>query len=202
MRNLKTGVAAMAVLALLATPFVPAHANEEMMPANSTESARVEDFLTKAAIGDKFEVESSKIALARSKNAQVRAFAEQMIAEHSANGAKLKSAAASAGADHTLTNIALDQPHEDQIKLLNDIAAPDFDKTYAEAQFNAHKEAVALYDRYVAEGDNQHLKAFAVATLPTLKKHEDHVEALQEAVNPTVANHYDDDVRKLKGSAK
>src|SRR5690606_19029336 len=50
-------------------------------------------FIVKAANSGVFEIESSKIAVERSKNADVKAFAQQMIADHTKADQELKAIA-------------------------------------------------------------------------------------------------------------
>ena len=54
----------------------------------------------------------------------------------------------------------------------------NFDKAYANNQVAAHKQTIELYRQYLEEGDNEALKAYAKATLPTLEGHLRHAEAL------------------------
>ena len=50
-------------------------------------------------------------------------------------------------------------------------SAQDFDKTYADQQVAAHKEAVDLFKKYASKGDDPDVKQFAEKTLPTIEHH-------------------------------
>jgi putative membrane protein len=54
---------------------------------------------------------------------------------------------------------------------LNSVSGNDFDKTYADQQANAHKQAVNLFESYAKSGDNAAVKQFASKTLPVIKQH-------------------------------
>jgi len=55
-----------------------------VVPAVATLPLR--QFLAKVAAGNTFEIESSKLAITRSKSAQVLAFTNQMVTDHSGAG--------------------------------------------------------------------------------------------------------------------
>lgn len=134
-------------------------------------------FLTTVAGSNLFEIESSKLALAKSGNEKVKGFANQMIADHTQAGTKFKQAVAEA----KLTPPAekLDTRHQ---AILDDLTKRDgagFDQAYVKAQHDAHVEAVGLFDAYARSGDNARLKQFAAETLPTLKQHLQHVTSMQ-----------------------
>jgi len=65
----------------------------------------------------------------------------------------------------------LDAKHQKLIDDLNSAAAQDFDKTYANQQVDAHQEAVHLFKKYAAKGDDADVKQFAEKTLPTIEHH-------------------------------
>lgn len=50
-------------------------------PAFAATSAQ--EFVTKAALSDKFEIASSKLAVSKSGNPDIQAFARQMVTDHS-----------------------------------------------------------------------------------------------------------------------
>lgn len=136
-----------------------------------------EEFVKKAAIANKFEIESSKIAVDKARNGEVKAFAQQMIDDHTATGNKMKQALADSKTGLQAPT-ALDDEHKRKIDKLRDTKAEDFDRTYINMQEDAHEDAVKLFDHYADSGDNATLKKFAADTLPALKAHLEHVEKL------------------------
>ena len=56
-----------------------------------------QDFVNEAASGGMFEVQSSQLALERGQGDEVKAFAQMMITDHTANNEELKAAAEAAG---------------------------------------------------------------------------------------------------------
>lgn len=142
-------------------------------------SADTKEFVTKAAIAGTFEIESSKMALEKSADADVKIFAKQMIEDHSTASAKLKKTAATATPDVKLPT-TLDASHQSTLDKLKATADGNFDDAYIDAQEDAHDDAVSLFSDYAKNGDNAALKQFAADTLPTLKQHKDHIEKIDD----------------------
>lgn len=123
-----------------------------------------------------FEIESSKIALEKSSSEEVKAFAQQMIDDHTKAGEKLASILEKEGTP--LPPRDLTQKQSDAIDTLKKVDGEDFDATYVDLQRDAHMEAVSLFTSYAAKPDDPTLGAFATETLPTLEMHLEHVKAL------------------------
>jgi putative membrane protein len=149
------------------------------MHAGDTMNVTNEDFVTKAAIGNMFEVESSRIALQKSGNAQVKTFAEKMVKDHTDAGEDMGGAVEKSGLKLTVP-AKLDAKHMEMITRLKDATtAEEFNKMYVNIQLKAHEDAVALFTSYAKNGQNPALKSFATETLPTLREHEAHVQDIK-----------------------
>ena len=72
----------------------------------------------------------------------------------------------------------LDAKHQKLIDDLNSASAESFDKAYAKQQVDAHQEAVNLFKKYEANGDDPDVKQFAEKTLPTIQHHLDEAKKL------------------------
>jgi putative membrane protein len=134
-------------------------------------------FAKKAAAANTFEIQSSKLAAERSRSAEVKSFARQMIADHGKAGREFKVAVKAAG----ISPPPPERPDPRQKAILSNLRktlGTMFDQAYVDAQLQAHEEAVALFQRYAQNGRNQPLKAFAQTTLPTLEEHLDMVQRL------------------------
>ncbi len=160
-----------ALLVLLGT--APAFAQTSMKPSTVDLS-----FATTAAEGGMAEVADAKLALAKSKNASVDAFARRMVHDHTQANDKLLAilqkqdipAPAGVGA----TNASMHQ------KLLS-LHGGVFDETYLDQQKAAHIATIALFEREASAGKDPALVAFAKATLPTLHEHLAMVEKITAA---------------------
>lgn len=134
-------------------------------------------FAEMAASSDMFEIQSSELALEVSQDAEIRAFAEQMIADHTQASAQLTAAAEIDGV--TLPTSMLDK-HQVELDRLQEAGEDGFDAAYLAAQAIGHEEAVTLFEAFAAEGEESALRDFAAETLPTLQQHQTDVEGLEE----------------------
>ena len=129
-----------------------------------------EEFVKGAAIGDMYEIESSKIAVQRAKRADIKAFAQMMIDHHTKTTADLKKALAD-------NKIAITPPaamDDRRMGMVNNLKAAgdaDFDMAYLHQQAAAHLEALTLHGGYADRGDNAVLKAAAAKTKPVVESH-------------------------------
>lgn len=157
---------------------VPAFAQDTAAPTTAIAPMNVTDpaeFGAMASISNLFELESSTLALEMASSADVKAFAQQMITDHTKAAQDMAPAAAEEG---IMPAEELDERHQDMLDALSGLEGEEFDAAYIEAQALAHDEAVALFEGYSVNGEEGPLKTFATATLPTLQSHRDHVHGM------------------------
>src|SRR5215204_692425 len=94
-------------------------------------------FAQKAAMSDMFEIESSKLAVEKSEDADVKAFAQQMITDHSKASEELMATLQQAGSDIAVPAM-LDGPHRDKLEKLTSATGNDFDAEYVSMQVAGH----------------------------------------------------------------
>lgn len=146
--------------------------------AASAATARTADlYVPAAAVADMYEIESSKLALQTSKNADVKKFAQMLIDHHTRTTAALKKAAA--GANAALPT-ALDERRQGLIDNLKQTPAGGFDGVYRTQQIAAHEEALTLHRTYADAGENAALKGAAAAAVPIIEQHLTAARALPE----------------------
>jgi putative membrane protein len=127
------------------------------------------DFVKQVAISDMFEIESNKLGQEKG-NAIQKAFATQMVADHTKTSTELKQLISSGKVKIEVPK-ALDSSHQSKLDKLKDKSGNDFVSEFNSMQVSAHKDAVDLFERYASGGDNAELKAWASKTLPALKHH-------------------------------
>jgi putative membrane protein len=148
----------------------PSSVHEEPLAAHT--------FVARAGIADMMEMESSELALRRSQDPAVQAYARKMVDEHRKALGNLKSVAAEAKVSVPGT---LDQKHEEKKTALSRLAGKDFDKEYAQLMVAGHDEAVALYDAAAsAQKLPEVLQRYAKRTLPVIRAHRDAAHQLHE----------------------
>ncbi|WP_310670804.1 DUF4142 domain-containing protein, partial [Burkholderia multivorans] len=125
------------------------------------------EFVDKAALGGKTEVQASQLALKQAKSADVRTFAKRMVADHGKANAQLTKLAARKGIKPQAEQIA-----DPDVEALRGKQGHDFDVAYvAAAGPDAHRKTIALFESEARDGKDADLRAFAKSTLPTLKHH-------------------------------
>jgi putative membrane protein len=136
-------------------------------------------FVQHAALGDQFEIQSSKLAQAQASTAGVKTYAARMITEHTA----VSTALATLAAQLKLKPATTLEPGKAQTLVnLRSLRQVAFDRAYLAGQLSAHQEAVNLYAAYARGGQDARLKAFATKNLPTLRAHLQQVQQLQTQV--------------------
>jgi putative membrane protein len=136
------------------------------------------DFVKEVAISDMFEVESNKLAQAKG-NAPEKAFASQMVTDHTKTSTELKGLVSSGKVKAELPT-ALDSSHQSKLDKLKGAEGKDFSSDFDSMQVSAHKDAVSLFERYAKSGDNPDLKNWAGKTLPALKHHLEMAQGLSK----------------------
>ncbi len=138
-------------------------------------------FIQKTAAGNKFEIDTSRMALEKTSNDKIRSFAREMIADHTKAGKDFKNAVAKAGMDNPAPDDTPDAHQKSVMDSLRQASGGDFDRKYIDAQVEAHNDTTALFADYVENGSNGDLKSFSRILLPTLKHHQDMAKSLQQS---------------------
>jgi putative membrane protein len=146
------------------------------MAANNTAA----DYVTNAALGDMYEIESSKLALEKAQSPEVKKFAQQMVTDHTATTKKLKDTVAQANLSLS-PPAALDARRQGMIDNLKSASGADFDRAYLDQQTAAHREALTLHSGFAQDGDNDALKKLAAKTAPRIQHHLDMVKQLDSS---------------------
>ena len=126
------------------------------------------DFFKRAAQAGIAEVEAGKLAQDKGSSQAVKDFGAMMVRDHTAANDKLKSIASSENVDLPSSSGVKNMASKAKLEVLTGDA---FDKAYIKNQVAAHRQAVALFRKEAASGQDPQAKAFAAATLPTLKAH-------------------------------
>jgi putative membrane protein len=135
-------------------------------------------FYNKAAEGGMAEVELGKLAQDKSPTQSVKDFGAMMIKDHSAAYEKLKAIAEG-------KNIKLPtSPSVGQMATktkLDVLSGKTFDKSYIKGMVADHQEDIKEFQKEVSTGQDADAKAYAAATLPTLRAHLKKIQAIAAA---------------------
>ncbi|MEJ7862018.1 MAG: DUF4142 domain-containing protein [Pyrinomonadaceae bacterium] len=132
-------------------------------------------FMNDAAPGSMAEVELGKMAAGKSPNAEVKAFGQKMVEDHSKAGEELKQIAAQKKV--TLPPDVM-PVHKQLMEKLSKVSGADFDKEYVKAMVEAHEKDVAAFENASKTAADADVKSFATKTLPTLKMHLEMIKAM------------------------
>ena len=151
----------------------------------STEPKNDAEIMTLVAQGNRAEVASSELAVNKAGNADVKAFAREMVADH---GAMLKQGAQLAtrlgveptGSDSTQ---AKQDAMNDGMSDLKDRTGAEFDKTYVDMQVQAHQRTLDDLRSFQAKAQNAELKAMLTGAIPKVEAHLLKAQQLQSHVN-------------------
>nr|WP_314446014.1 DUF4142 domain-containing protein [uncultured Sphingomonas sp.] len=131
-------------------------------------------FMAMAASSDMYEIESSRMALQRSRDPMNRMHAEMMIRDHTNTTAQLTLAARSAGFGVPMQMLPM------HVAMLNELSrSANFDAAYRSQQITSHRQALALHDNYARRGDVPQLRGVAAAAVPVVRGHLDHITRMR-----------------------
>ena len=126
----------------------------------------VKQFVQDAGTAGATEIAAGKLALTNSSDAQVKSFAQRMIADHTRFARNLDIVAqrqgimAAPSADASVTGS------------LESLHGADFDKAYiAHVAVDGHRKAAAVFSTESKAGGNAQIKSIATRALPIIKHH-------------------------------
>jgi putative membrane protein len=125
-------------------------------------------FYKHAAEGGIAEVDAGRLAQDKGNSQQVKDFGAMMVKDHSAANEKLQALAASKNITLPTTPSVTQMASKAKLDVLSGDA---FDKSYVKGQVVAHRQTIALFRKEISSGQDSDAKAFAAATLPTVKAH-------------------------------
>ena len=142
-------------------------------------SSSDKSFLQNAYEDGLAEVKAGQLGQSKSANADVKAFADHIVADHSKANEELKTLS-----DNKKVSLSESPSLVAQAKgkLLDSKSGDSFDKAFAEGMVSDHKKAIEAFEKAASEGKDSDVKAFAAKTLPTLKMHLSMAEELQNKV--------------------
>jgi putative membrane protein len=125
-----------------------------------------------------FAIASSRIALTRSGNDMVRAYANRIVVEHEEIAATLKRNRSEAGVTLAPTPGGREPRHAQILDRLAQLQGPEFDAVYVAAHRQFQVEITDQFGAYSQTGDNGGLRRFAQDTLPRLRVELEHSRRL------------------------
>lgn len=158
-----------------------AHAAEEKKAAGPTDPQIAAIVVTANAV----DVDAGKVAKAKTKNAEVKKFAEQMITDHSSVNksavdlvTKLK-----VTPEENDTSRSLQKGGDDNLASLKKLKGKEFDKAYVDHEVVYHQAVLDAIDKtLIPSAQNAELKALLVKVRPAIAAHLEHAQHLQSTI--------------------
>ena len=126
------------------------------------------EFVAMAGMGGLAEMQLGNLALQKASSAEVKAFAQRMLTDHSKSNAEIAEFATTKGLA-LATELSGDP--KGALEHLTSLSGAEFDKAYMQHMVEDHEKVVAAFDKASTSATDADLKAWAGRTLPTLKEH-------------------------------
>lgn len=175
--NKRLAVSALTLSFALSTAFAGGSAQAPLGPVTTAQVSNDSDVLAMEvmSMSNLTEITTSQLALQKSSNPAIRAFAQQMITEHTKAQAELSNLAAQKGIRIT------DKPGADQrlqYNRLTTLSGAAFDAAYKNVQVNGHAMTLALIQTYRSVGKDPQGLALAAKMQPVVARHLEEAKAL------------------------
>ena len=166
-----------ALLVVACTPGAEQHAHPRRSPGAPPSPilpSQDRDFLEHAAEGSNAEIEIGKLVRSRAQRAEVKAYGERMIADHTAIRERLEAIAA----QHRIVLPTSLGDHQLSYDRLVDLRFDRFDKEFLQVMVEDHDLAAELFRLEASGGADLEIRTFAAETLPLIVAHLDHAKSL------------------------
>jgi putative membrane protein len=125
-------------------------------------------FVMEAAQGGMMEVELGRLAAQKASSAEVKAFGQRMVTDHSKANQQLMELAANKGLTLTKTLPADMQKEHDKLASLS---GAEFDRMYMQHMLKDHKKDVSEFEKESQKATDTGVRSFVQQTLPVLREH-------------------------------
>lgn len=166
--------------AIAAFTTVQAQTAAEAVTPNDAQIAQI------VLTADSVDVDYGNLAVKKTKNADVKAFAETMIRDHTAVNAKATALAKKVGMTPEASDISksLKSDGEKEMAKLKAMRGAEFDKAYIDNEVAYHKSVIgALEKTLLPNVKNAELKSLLESGRPIFISHLEHAKTLQKSLN-------------------
>lgn len=131
-------------------------------------------FVIQASISNLQEISAGNLAAQKASRPDVKAFGQQMVADHTKAQTALMQLAKSKG--YQVPAAATTPPPPEP--MLVKASGKDFDRIYVHMMVPGHQQTVLKYQTYAVNGKDPDVKKYAAQTLPVVKGHLEKVTAI------------------------
>jgi putative membrane protein len=165
-------------LALMVT--APALAADQAAPAPGPSDAEIAHIVVTANAVD---VDAGKLAKTRTKNSEVKKFAQQMITDHTAVNKQAAALAKKLGVtpQPNPTSADLKKGGDQNVAQLKKLKGDEFDRHYIDHEVAYHQAVLDAIDKVlVPNAQNAELKALIEKVRPAIAAHLEHAKMIQK----------------------
>jgi len=128
------------------------------------------------------DIDAGKVAEKKGSSADVKAFAKQMVTDHTAVNKQATDLAKKLGVkpEDNPTSQSLKKGGQDNVKKLNGLKGKEFDKAYVDQEVGYHQAVLDAIDKtLIPNAKNAELKALIEKVRPAIQGHLDHAKQIQ-----------------------
>ncbi|OYW77768.1 MAG: hypothetical protein B7Z37_02450 [Verrucomicrobia bacterium 12-59-8] len=152
-------------LALCGMMMLASHSNAA--PKDTLDAADVKFVKTESAAGSA-ELKLAELGVQKAERADVKAFAEMLVTDHTQANKELNALAVEKGVD---VSAVIDPKHAAEFQKLEKAGKADFDKEFLADMISDHKKCVSKFEAAAKDAKNSDVKMWADKMLPSLKAH-------------------------------
>ncbi len=134
---------------------------------------------------NQIDIDAGKIAKSKSKNKEVKDFAQQMITDHNAVNQQAGALAKKLGVtpEDSETSNSLKKGAADNIASLKTLKGAQFDKAYVEHEVAYHQAVLDAIDKLlIPSAQNAELKGLIIKVRPAIATHLDHAKHIRASL--------------------
>jgi putative membrane protein len=125
-------------------------------------------FIKQEAAAGMAVVKTAGLGSQKTSREDIKAFAQMLVTDHTAANEQLAKLATSKGVE---TSTVINPKDAEHYQTLEKSSGTEFDKEFLAEIIRGHKKCVSNFEEASNDAKDSELKAWATATLPTLKTH-------------------------------
>jgi putative membrane protein len=134
---------------------------------------------------NQIDIEAGKMAEGKTKNGEVKAFAKQMVTDHTAVNKQASDLAKKLNVtpEDNSTSQSLKTAAAESASKLKSLKGKDFDKAYVDQEVAFHAQVIGAIDQaLLPNAKNQELKSLLEKTRPAIQAHLEHAQHIQKTL--------------------
>ena len=150
--------------------------------AGAPSDAQIAEIVVKA---NQVDVDAGRLAMSKTQNSGVKAFAAEMVAAHMQIGNQALALVRKLGVtpEPSVTSHSLEGGGAANIALLDKLDTAQFDRAYVGHEVAYHRQVLAAVDDIlIPSAENRELKALLVAVRPIFVAHLEHAQHLRDSL--------------------